>query len=210
MAKLINSINILKKSKLKETIDKKIKEFCQSGKKQINEIFKELCLCIMTANFQAEKSIFIQKEIGDGFLKLPQKKLAERLKKLGHRFPNTRAKYIVEARQHIAELTKLLSSNSTEKEKREWIAKNIKGIGYKETSHFLRNIGYNNFAIIDFHIIDILDEHGLIKKPKTKALTMKKYFEIEKVLHKLAKEVDLNLAELDLYLWYMETGKVLK
>lgn len=210
MTKLINAINILKTSKIKETINKTINEFCQLGKKPIDEIFKELCFCILTANFQAEKSIFIQKEIGNGFLKLPEKKLAELLKKLGHRFPNMRARFIVEARRHIPEIKKSLSSNNTEKEKREWLVENIKGIGYKEASHFLRNIGCNNVAIIDFHIIDILDEYGLIKKPKTKTISMKKYFEIENVLHKLAKYVDLNLAELDLYLWYMETGKVLK
>ena len=93
-------------------------------------------------------------------------------------------------------------------ELREWLVKNVKGIGYKETSHFLRNIGFDDFAIIDFHIIDILAKYDLIEKPK--ALTRKKYLEIEKILKKIAEKSGLNLAELDLYLWYMETGKILK
>jgi len=90
----------------------------------------------------------------------------------------------------------------------EWLVKNISGIGYKEASHFLRNIGFTNLAIVDFHILNLLARHGLIEKPKT--LTRKKYLEIEEVLRAIAEKLDLNLAELDLYLWYMETGKVLK
>jgi len=41
-------------------------------------------------------------------------------------------------------------------------------------------------------------------------MSKKKYLEIEKQLEKIAGEVNMNLAELDFYLWYMKTGKVLK
>jgi N-glycosylase/DNA lyase len=85
---------------------------------------------------------------------------------------------------------------------------NIKGLGYKEASHFLRNIGFDDYAIIDSHILDILKRYNLIKQPKT--LTKKKYIEIENILQKIAKQTHLTLAELDLYLWYLETGKILK
>ncbi|MEM2975891.1 MAG: N-glycosylase, partial [Candidatus Bathyarchaeia archaeon] len=91
---------------------------------------------------------------------------------------------------------------------REWLVKNIKGIGYKEASHFLRNIGFTNLAIIDFHILNILTRHKLIKKPKT--LTRKNYLEIEQTLKNIAEKLNLTLAELDLYLWYIETNKILK
>ena len=84
----------------------------------------------------------------------------------------------------------------------------MKGLGYKEASHFLRNIGFDNYAIIDFHIIDILYDNKLIQKPKT--ITKNKYLEIEDLLKKIAKKTNLTLAELDLYLWYIETGKILK
>lgn len=78
----------------------------------------------------------------------------------------------------------------------------------KEASHFLRNIGYSNYAIIDFHIIDLLEREGIIKRPKT--LTPAKYIEIENKLKEIGKKTELTQAELDLYLWYMETGKILK
>ena len=86
--------------------------------------------------------------------------------------------------------------------------KHVRGLGWKEASHFLRNIGYTDFAIIDFHIIDVLTKYNIIEKPTV--LTKRKYLEIEEFLRKIARKSDLNLAELDLYLWYMETGKILK
>jgi N-glycosylase/DNA lyase len=184
-------------------------DFREMGKKSSDDIFKELCFCILTANYTAEGGIRIQREIGDGFLSLPEKELAKRLKQLGHRFPNTRARYIAEARQHRGALDELLSaSGKTEREKREWVAENVKGLGYKEASHFLRNIGFENLAIIDFHIIDILAAHGIIEPPKT--LSKKKYLETEGVLQKLAARLGMSLGELDLYLWCAETGKILK
>jgi N-glycosylase/DNA lyase len=208
MKELVEVINKLKNSKVKEIVDIRIKEFKDIGNKSNIEIFKELCFCILTANFNAEKSIKIQKEIGNGFLTLPESILAKKLKDYGHRYYNTRAKYIVEARKYMNSLKEIINSFNNENNLREWLVKNIKGLGYKEASHFLRNIGYTNFSILDFHIINILVKYGLIKKPKT--LTKKKYLEIEEILKEVAKKLNINLAELDLYLWYMETGKILK
>jgi len=204
---LIRTLEKLKKSEVKELVDTRIKEFEEMRKKSSEEIFKELCFCILTANFNAEKSIKIQKEIGDGFLFLDKKELEKKLKELGHRFPETRASYIVEARKFKDSLKNVLESLK-EEEIREWLVRNIKGLGYKEASHFLRNIGYKNFAIIDFHILDLLEKFGLIKKPKT--MTRKRYIEIESLLREIARKAGLNLAELDLYLWFLETRKVLK
>ena len=67
-----------------------------------------------------------------------------------------------------------------------------------------------DLAIIDFHIINLLSRYGLICKPKNKVLTKRRYMEIERLLSKLADKTNLKLGELDLYLWYMETGKILK
>lgn len=204
---LLKQVNNLKQSKIKETIDVRIRQFINLGKKSNEELFKELCFCILTANFNAERSILIQNKIGDGFITLPEEELAKKLAELGHRFPNARAKYIVEAREHINCLKNILT-NCNEIEVREWLVKNVKGLGYKEASHFLRNIGFGNVAIIDFHIVDLLNNSGLFecKRPSCKA----KYFEIEEVLRKLANKLNFTLGELDLYLWYIETGKVLK
>lgn len=210
METVVSIVENLKKSLIKEVIDKRMKEFETLGKKDSDELFKELAFCLMTANFNAKKSIQIQEEIRDGFFTLPEKQLAKKLAEFGHRFPNMRGKYICEARKCRRDLRKTLKSFKFEVEAREWLVKNIKGLGMKEASHFLRNIGYKNVAIIDFHIIDLLVREKLIEQPKSKSLTPKKYIEIENVLRKIAEKTKTSLGELDLYLWYKETGKVLK
>lgn len=205
---LLESVEYLKNSEVKKLVDARLSEFRELGNGSSNEIFKELCFCILTANFNAEKSMKIQMKIGDGFLILPESLLASKLKELGHRYPNTRARYIVNARKHKNSLRTTIKMFNDENKLREWLDKNVKGIGYKEASHFLRNIGYTDFAIIDFHIIDVLTKYNIIEKPKT--VTKRTYLETEELLRKIAGKSNFNLAELDLYLWYMETGKILK
>ena len=129
--------------------------------------------------------------------------IQKKLKEI-YRFHTIRAGYLYEARNSFKKV------NIHDKDIRNHLVKKIKGLGMKESSHFLRNIGFKNVAIIDFHIMDLLARNGLIEKPKNKSLTPKKYLEIENVLKKIAKETGLNLGELDLYLWYEETGKILK
>lgn len=194
------------KSGARRLVDARIGEFGRMRDAPESEIFKELCFCILTANFSAERGIALQKRIGNGFLTLPQRRLAALLKRLGYRYPNARARYIAEARRYKGALPGVLSLGSAEA--REWLVQSIPGIGYKEASHFLRNVGRTDVAILDFHVLDHLARHRIIKKPKT--LTKNKYLEIEGLLKKIAERVGMNLAELDLYLWFAETGKILK
>jgi len=185
-----------------------MREFKKLGEATSREIFSELSFCILCANYSAERSMRIQAEIGDGFITLPKPELAERLRKAGHRFPESRASYIVSARRYLDKIKGVLETIRDPMELREWLARNIPGIGLKEASHFLRNVGHTDLAIIDFHILDILARHGVIKKPKT--MTRRRYLMIEERLRGIANRVGLNMAQLDLYLWYLETGKVLK
>jgi N-glycosylase/DNA lyase len=208
MKELMDTIEKLKNSEIKEVIDTRMLEFEKIRKQSIDEIFKELCFCIMTANCGAEKCIEVHEGIHNGFLNLSQEKLTEKFKELGYRFPNIRSEYIIKARKDKEVLAKIIHSYEDINELRDWIVRKIKGIGYKEASHFLRNIGFKNYAIIDFHIVDLLTKNNLIEKPKT--MTKRKYLEIEEILKKIGDRLNLNMAELDLYLWYLETGKILK
>ena len=208
MRELIKSIETLKKSDVSNIVNERIDQFSSLSESGISEIFKELCFCIMTANCGAIKCIEVQQRINNGFLTCSEDELKNLFKKFGYRFPNIRARYILEARSYLLELENKLASDIDENNLRDWIVKNIKGLGYKEASHFLRNIGYPNYAIIDFHIIDLLVKYNIIEKPKT--LTRKKYLEIEIILKEIGDKVNLDLDKLDLYLWYMETKKVLK
>ncbi|MBS7248508.1 MAG: N-glycosylase/DNA lyase [Candidatus Freyarchaeota archaeon] len=202
---MLDKIGELKRGEVGELIRSRIKEFKSLPPEKW---FSELCFCILTANSSAQIGIKAQEEIGNGFLTISKDSLARLLRELGHPYYERRAEYIVEARKY-SNIYEIISQFRDERQAREWLAKNVKGIGYKEASHFLRNVGYENVAIIDRHVIRAMIRYGLIDK-MPKSLTRKKYLELEKVLEKVAKDAGLTLAELDLYLWYMETGKVLK
>ena len=208
---LVKEIKKLKNSKIKKLVDKRLKEF-EKTKRNKKKVFSELCFCLLTANFNAKRAIAMQEKLQEDFLKAKKRQLAKKLKQFGHRYPNARASYIVEARKKQDEVWNLVKElkqkKITEQKAREWLVKNIKGLGYKEASHFLRNLGFFNLAILDFHILDLLEKYGLIKKPKT--LTKRKYLEIEEELRQVANKVGLKPGILDLYLWFIETGKVLK
>ncbi len=189
-----------------ETVRRRIKEFEEVRKEKEERIFQELAFCILTANSSARMGLKAQREIGEGFVTYPEEKLREELKRIGYRFWRVRAGYIVGARWTISEIKKLFKM--PEEEAREYLVKNVKGLGMKEASHFLRNTGAKNLAIVDRHIIRVLRDEGLIEEPKT--LTRKKYLEIEEKEREISNRIGMNLAELDLYLWYMKTGEVLK
>src|SRR3989344_2831258 len=107
------------------------------------------------------------------------------------------------------EKKKAMDEIKDNQELREWLVKNVKGISYKESAHFLRNVGYRNLAILDRHILKNLVKYGGIKElPKT--LTKKKYFEIENQFKEFSKKVNIPIDELDLLFWSMEAGEIFK
>jgi N-glycosylase/DNA lyase len=185
-------------------IDHRLNEFDQFKKMNNLDWFNELCFCILTANSKAETAIKIQNTLfPDGFLKKTQTEIANTIKNHGHRFHNTKASYIVAARKfaNIKDIIQKLPIF----EARKFIVDNIKGLGYKEASHFLRNVGYNDVAIIDRHILRFLYQEKLIKQiPKT--ISPKNYLEFEKILSKFK----IPQGKLDLMIWAKMTGKVLK
>lgn len=200
----INSIN----PETKAEISKRIKEFESFQNKNNNYWFSELCFCLLTANSKAQTAINIQNELKyKGFYNLKEKEISNTIKNNKHRFHNNKAKYIIEARKHnkIKEIIK----NKEEKEARTWLVNNIKGFGYKEASHFLRNVGYKNLAILDRHILRSMKNNKIIEEiPKT--LNKTNYEEIESKLNSFCKKTNFSMAELDLYIWYLETNRVLK
>ncbi|MEM3712917.1 MAG: N-glycosylase/DNA lyase [Thermoproteota archaeon] len=199
---------IISDKKVNKIVLNRIKSFEETGRNR-RKTFSELCFCILTANYSAEGGLRIQRECEEDFFNLDEFNLTKKLRKLGYRYPKSRARYIVEARNTYDEIWKTIKSDRNPLEIRKWLAKNVLGMGFKEASHFLRNIGFKNLAIIDRHVLRILYRYGLIKSIPT-AFSESKYLEIERILSRLAEKLKISLAELDLYLWYMSTSKVLK
>ena len=130
------------------------------------------------------------------------------------RFHNNKSKYIIEARElfkknnHIDVRSKINICNI--KATRDWLVNNIKGLGYKEASHFLRNIGFGkDVTIQDRHILKNLKLLGVIDSiPKT--LSPKKYFEIEDKMFEFSRNSNIPIDHLDFVLWHKEAGEVFK
>jgi len=201
---LVSDVRRLQKSPISKVVRKRLAEFKRLGKS--DDWFSELCFCILTANSKARTAIAIQKKLGaKGFSSMSEKRLAKSIREHKHRFHNNKASYICLARKS-GNLKAILLN---EREPREWLVDNVKGLGWKEASHFLRNIGYMDYAILDRHILALmLNDRLIAKRPKT--LNKKAYLEIERKLRKVAGKLKISLAELDLYMWYMKTGEVLK
>lgn len=131
------------------------------------------------------------------------------------RFRNKKAGYIVGARKMFTEsgnirIKKRLDEFETPSNAREWFAGNIRGMGYKEASHFLRNVGKGRgLAILDRHILKNLKALGVIPEAP-ESLTGKKYLEIEKEMHAYAGRAGIPMNHLDLLFWFRETGKIFK
>ncbi|MDI9608721.1 MAG: N-glycosylase/DNA lyase [Candidatus Verstraetearchaeota archaeon] len=193
---------------IRPRVDERIREFEALGRrKDPDEVFSELCFCILTANYTAEGGIRIQRSLAQHFRSKPIQEMAECLSSLGHRFPNKRAEFICGARRLCDGILQALGMDDLRA--REWLVENVKGLGYKEASHFLRNIGRKDVAIVDRHILRFLQQKGLIDSiPKT--LSRRKYLSFERLLSEISASLGISLAELDLYLWYMMTGKLLK
>jgi N-glycosylase/DNA lyase len=207
---LLDAIEHLKQSKTRDVVDQRMAEFKAFRTKSSHDNFKELCFCILTGNCGAEASLKLHAIIGDRFLTCScPEEFTTLLKDNGGRFYNNKGKFLGNACQYRDTLKATMDDfGDDEPSLREWLVEHVDGFGYKESSHFLRNVGYENVAIIDFHIVDLLVAHGLVERPKS--LSKKKYLEIEAVLRGIAKKTGLNLGELDLYLWFLETGSILK
>lgn len=96
-------------------------------------------------------------------------------------------------------------------ELRDWLVKEkgIKGLGYKEASHFLRNIGLRGYAILDKHVLRCMHELGLIDSPKP-PISRSRYLTLESTLKTFAEKIEIDFDEMDLVLWSMRTGEILK
>jgi len=209
----IKNLKALYKEK-KQEIKSRLKEFRDIGNSSKDKIFSELCFCICTPQSKArvcDKAI--SKLVKSKLLPNGSKsEISKILKNEGVRFHKNKARFIVLARDKFDEtnLTDRIKESRDNKELREFIADNIKGLGLKESGHFLRNIGLGkNLAILDRHILKNLKNFNAIDEiPKT--LTKKRYLEIESKMVKFSEKIEIPMDELDLLFWSRETGEVFK
>ncbi|MCX8190183.1 MAG: N-glycosylase/DNA lyase [Candidatus Diapherotrites archaeon] len=198
-------------------IKKQLREFKENWQSE-KAIFEELIFCLLTPQSKALKCDLCVKELlskdpGDW-----NTSFVEKILKKGSRFYRQKAKNVLIARDLFYSngkysIKRILIENGIEKDKlkvRDWLVKNIRGLGMKEASHFLRNIGfYDGIAIIDRHILKNMFEYGIIKDiPKT--ISKKKYIVMENALRNFSERKKIPMEALDLLFWAKKTGFVFK
>jgi len=198
------------------TIKNRLTEFDNVFKNSDNnKLFEEMAFCILTAGTSAKLCIDVIEEVKEIILTGSKAQIAKKLKEC-YRFYNLRADYIFITREFLKkefefEIKNLILSFNNPVERRDFFAlnKNIKGLGFKEASHFLRNIGFKGYAILDKHIINSMYELGVINENKNPS-NRNKYLEIENRFKEFALNNRFNMDELDLLIWSEKTGTILK
>jgi N-glycosylase/DNA lyase len=180
-----------------------------------DDIFVELLFCILTPQSKATVCWSAAQRVrSSGLIYTNDRmKLANTIHPV--RFKYNKAEYIITSRTRMLKDKKICIKERIAEfkdvlELREWLVGNVKGMGYKEASHFLRNIGFGqDIAILDRHILKNLKIFGVIPEiPKT--ISRKAYFEIEDKMKEFAEKVNIRLDHLDFVLWFKEARDVFK
>jgi len=186
---------------------RKIREIADDKK-----IFEELAFCILTSAVGPRVGQKSLEAIRGNLLDGTADELESSLKGI-HKFPE-KTFFIVHTRDYLKgeygfRLRELVESFGDPEARRDFFAtnKDIKGLGYTQTSHFLRNIGFGGYAILDKNVVKSLHDLGIIDSPKPPS-TGKKYKEIEGRMKTLAGELGIGLDELDMLLWSLKTGRI--
>lgn len=189
------------------------REIWRSGSDE--KLWEEMVFCFFTGGCSARMGLnsvdAVRHLIGKGSHEDVMNALVGR-----HRYPRARARYVIASRDFLSEhcgmrLREKLWSFKDPQARRDWLVKEkgIKGLGYKEASHYLRNIGFKGYGILDKHILRSLFELGYIDDPKAPS-TRTKYLAVEDRLKRLSEDSGIDFDELDFVLWSMKTGEILK
>lgn len=199
--------------KRKREIKSRIREFKSIGRSGADAVFKELCFCLMTANAnalecdQAIRDIMRKRLLWKG----RRTDIAGCIK--GRvRFHNKKARFLIGARSVFRDhaLHDRIRTDDVIA-LRQWLVENINGLGYKEASHFLRNVGLGkDIAILDRHILKNLKKYGVIRRIPSSVGARRVYMAIEDKMRRFSGKVRIPFEHLDLLFWSIETGFVFR
>lgn len=169
-------------------------------------IFHELSFCILSSGVGPQIAGQCMRAIGEKLGNGEEDELLGHIETI-HKYAENASRYIVFTREYLKKehgflLKSLVSSFEDRVERRDFFAKNpgIKGLGYMQASHFLRNLGFSGYAILDRNNLASLFELGIIGETKY-PLTKKRYLETESLMTEAAHELGISLDEFDLLLW---------
>lgn len=168
------------------------------------QMFGELVFCLCTPQSKAKYCrAFVESVKSDNTIfSLNLEGFRRRME--GIRFSDRKAEFIIEARNKFPKIREKINSNDVDL--REWLIKNVKGLGMKESAHVLRNLGYKGLVMIDVHVQRFLRKMDLYNSEK-KSLTKKQYEELEQKFLELSDKLKIPPEELDIAIWLYESGE---
>jgi N-glycosylase/DNA lyase len=179
------------------------------------DLWEEMVFCFFTGGCSAKMGLRSVEAVRSLLIDGTQRQLAAALVGF-HRYPNARSRYVAQSREFLREhcsfrIREKLEGFTCDIERRDWLAreKGVKGLGYKEASHFLRNIGFRGYAILDKHVLNCMAELKIIDDPKPPN-TRSRYLSTEDKLKQFSEQAGVDFDEMDLVLWSMKTGEILK
>ena len=203
---------------LRPTIEERLHGFRDQWESASEEeLFREVVFCLLTPQSKGRACWDAACALDDKGLLLTgaAEDVAAALASTGVRFHHTKARRVVAARLLFAPEGRLsvrtvLGRFKDPKDAREWLVEHVKGLGYKESGHLLRNLGMGaHLAILDRHILRCLKELEVIAEiPKT--LTPRRYLSIERKMAAFAEREGIPLDHMDLVFWARATGEVFK
>jgi N-glycosylase/DNA lyase len=193
---------------LKPKIRARLKEFREVSP---DDYFYELCFCLCTPQSKAANALIVQSELMARNFREKPFDITSLLSRPENyiRFHNTKSLNIHNALKIFPEVMKILDCNWKPIDKRNSICNLVRGIGMKESSHFLRNIGYPNLAILDRHILKNLVKCGLFESVPNIS-SVKNYLQVESAFAAFSKDCKISIDELDLLFWSNEAGEIIK
>lgn len=198
---------------VKGAIKARLAEFKSVDRGDAARLFEELAFCVLAPQSRASSALAAVEELRSKglLLKGSRKSIAEVLRRNGVRFHNAKAWYLTKDRSLLSgeppRIVEVLTLPPVEA--REVLVDEAWGIGLKEASHLLRNVGFEGLAVLDRHILKWMVLAGrLVSVPRT--MTRRRYLELEREFLLWAEDLGIRPEALDLLLWYVQTGEILK
>ncbi|MEA5099184.1 MAG: hypothetical protein VB011_01535 [Bacteroidales bacterium] len=184
------------------------------------DLLSELVLCILSSNIKYEVALlytiklkdeeYIKKAINNELeVKQLYKCLLEPISinenLIRYRFPKSKSEQLFKTIKNIygnkRTIKEILINAETSSEARNSLISICVGMGYKQSSMFLRNIGFCfDLAIIDTHIIDYLKLVDVLPS-EIGDISKSTYLKIESLYSKYAKSKQFDINKLDVAIW---------
>ena len=202
-------------------------EKASSRKQSEKALWKEILICVLSSQVRNEVAQVAANAIVEStqLWTLKTEKIEREIREIlvkplnvngnfvRYRFPNVKAAQIANAINRInyldISIRDIVYSNDSANDIRSILVDKIPGLGYKQSSMFLRNIGRAyDLAILDTHIIDYMNLLKIEKEMDRAVLTKRKYLITEQKLKSYADNLGYAVGYVDWAIWIvMRTAK---